>query len=341
MRFVYAIQGLIVLVTISGLLPAYSSAADGRIDETRYVQLGGIDQFITIHGVSRSNPILLLVHGGPGDVQSPFRAQYQRYEEDFIVVQWDQRGAGKTYGRYKDQTPNLTLDQIVRDGVELTRYLEQHLDQRKIWILGHSWGSVVGVAMVQKDPELYLGYIGTGQVASWRRGVLYQRDFVLKKAREASNQEAVRAIDNIVDFDPSNVQDFLTVNRYLRGYLGAADKRWLDSIGKLTRESMTGPEADDVGGGMNLSGRALFAAEVHEDLFDTARSFGVPVYFIQGEDDLFAPTPVAVEYFNSLKAPDKNLYIIPGAGHFALVTDQAKFLKALVKIIHKPNRTPT
>jgi pimeloyl-ACP methyl ester carboxylesterase len=189
---------------------AGSSLSTPRIDESSYVRLGGIDQFVSVHGADGANPILLLVHGGPGDVQSPFRDQYEGYEQHYVLVQWDQRGAGKTYGRHKDRTPNLTLDQIVADGIELTRYLEQHFHRKKIWLLGHSWGSVVGVQMAQRRPELFSAYIGTGQVGSWRRGILYQREFVLKRASEVSNQEAIDAIQHIADFDPANVQHFLT-----------------------------------------------------------------------------------------------------------------------------------
>lgn len=322
----------------SGAVPA--SAPPARIDETDFVSLGGIEQFISIHGSDRSNPVLLLIHGGPGDVQSSFRAQYQAYERHFVLVQWDQRGAGKTYGRYKDQTPNLTLEQIVADGVDLAEYLRAHLHQKKIWILGHSWGSVVGVLMAERRPELFRGYIGTGQVGSWRRSVLYQRDFVLTKAREASDHEAVSAIESISDFDPSNVQHFLTVNRYVRTYLDPADKAWLSSIRVLTRESMTASEAHDAGAGMALSGRMLFPAEVAEDLFATAGEFRVPVYVIQGQDDLFTPTPVAREYFDSIRAPKKHFYVIPGAGHFALLTHQMAFLRLLAQITSQPRHGP-
>lgn len=325
--------GLSVMTgAFNGRALAAQSRVEHRIDEATYVTLGGIEQFVTIHGDDRSKPVLLLVHGGPGDVQSPFRDVYSVYEHDFTLVQWDQRGAGKTFGRYKDKTPNVTLQQIVADGLELARYLTRHLQQKKIVVLGHSWGSVVGVEMVQKQPSLLAAFIGTGQVGSWDRGIRYQRDFVRRKAVDDGNEEAVTAIDKIEHFDPTNVQHFLTVNRFLRGDLGKADSEWLGSLRARTAQSTTPSEAADIGAGMNFSGRALFADEIREDLFATASRLRVPVYVIQGREDLFTPTPVAVEYFKAIRAPSKKLYVIEGAGHFALVTHQKDFLNILSEI---------
>lgn len=338
-RISAALIGLIVVANAcSSRVPLAQPGIEKGIDESAYLTLGGIDQFVTIRGDKRSNPIVLLVHGGPGDVQSPFRAEYSIYERDFTLVQWDQRGAGKTFGRYKDETPNVTLAQIVADGVELARYLTQHLHQKKIFILGHSWGSVVGAEMVQRRPDLFAAFIGTGQVGSWDRGVLYNKEFVLRKAREEGNQEAIRAIESIDAFDPKNVQHFLAVSRAVRRYLGKADSEWLASLRARTAQSATPSEADDIGGGMRLSGRALFPDQVREELFTTASRFDVPVYVIQGREDLFTPTPVAVDYFNSIKATSKKLYIIEGAGHFALVTHQNDFLEILHEIVRQNSR---
>jgi pimeloyl-ACP methyl ester carboxylesterase len=333
---------LIVLVLLAGIgVSTRLATLDRRIDEATYVTLGGIEQFVTIHGDDRSKPILLLVHGGPGDVQSPFRSEYSVYEHDFTLVQWDQRGAGKTFGRYKDQTPNVTLTQIVADGVELAQYLSRHLQQKKIFILGHSWGSVVGVGIVQRQPDLFTVFIGTGQVGGWDRGVRYQKDFVRRRVSEAGNEDGVRAIDTIENFDPTNIQHVLTVNRFLRQYVDKADSDWLSSIRQRTARSTTSAEAQDIGTGMTFSGPALGPDMIREDLFATATEFQIPVYVIQGRDDVFAPTPVAIDYFNAIRAPSKKLFVIEGAGHFALVTHQRDFLKVLRQIAREtPNRPP-
>src|SRR5690349_20261568 len=95
-----------------------------RIEEAAFIKLGGIEQWVTIRGDNRDAPVLLLLHGGPGDVQSPLIDIYADYEHNFILVQWDQRGAGMTFGKYKEQTPDLTLNQLISDGIELAEYLK-------------------------------------------------------------------------------------------------------------------------------------------------------------------------------------------------------------------------
>ena len=97
-------------------------ASENRISEAKFVPLGGIQQWITIRGEKANSPLLLILHGGPGDAQSSFTDVYKDYEKKFIVVQWDQRGAGKTFGKYHEQTPDLSIEQLVNDGIELAEY---------------------------------------------------------------------------------------------------------------------------------------------------------------------------------------------------------------------------
>ncbi|MBN1237229.1 MAG: hypothetical protein JXB36_01945 [Gammaproteobacteria bacterium] len=207
---------------------------DTAVRESGFVRIGGIDQYITIRGASASNPVLLLIHGGPGDAQSVFEDEYAPYERDFILVQWDQRGSGRTYGRYGDATPSLTLD-----------------------------------------------------------------------------------------------RHFLAVNQPLRERMGAADSEWLATIRERVEKVATAQELRMLGDGMSFSGRTLFPTQTTEDLFVTASEFVIPFIVIQGEHDLFTPTPIAEEYFDHVRAPRKHLRIIDGAGHFALVTHQREFIAAL------------
>src|SRR5215472_1203600 len=158
---------------------AASEKAPTPIDQSSFVSLGGLDQWISIRGEDRRNPVLLVVHGGPGEAQWPMAEKYKPWEKLFTVVQWDQRGTGHTYGRYGEKTPDVTLDRMARDGVELAAYLCRELGKRKIIVLGHSWGSLVAVHMVQLKPELFAAYVGTGQVSSWEAVVNTQFKLLL------------------------------------------------------------------------------------------------------------------------------------------------------------------
>ncbi|MGH7484231.1 MAG: alpha/beta fold hydrolase, partial [bacterium] len=137
------------------------------INEAVFVPIGGLDQWLSIRGENRRNPVLLVVHGGPADPQWPQAAKYRPWEKSFTVVQWDQRGAGHTFGRNGEKTPDVNLERITRDGIEVAEYLCRTLGKKKIIVLGHSWGSLVAIQMVQRRPELFAAYVGTGQVASW------------------------------------------------------------------------------------------------------------------------------------------------------------------------------
>jgi pimeloyl-ACP methyl ester carboxylesterase len=124
---------------------------------------------VTIRGDDRGNPVLLHIHGGPGFTFSAFTADFAPYEADFTVVQWDQRGAGCTFGRYGEATPELTVDRITSDAIELAAQLRARYDNRKIVVLGHSFGSIVGTEMVRRAPAHFALYVGTAQVASRNR----------------------------------------------------------------------------------------------------------------------------------------------------------------------------
>jgi pimeloyl-ACP methyl ester carboxylesterase len=155
----------LVLGVAVGIPPATFGAG---VNESSFQPIGGLDQWIDIKGADARNPVLLVVHGGPGEAQWPVAEMYRPWEKAFTVAQWDQRGAGHTYGRYGVRTPEVTLDQIAKDGIEVVQYLCRMLHKRRIIVLGHSWGSIVGVRMVQLRPELFAAYVGTGQVSSWK-----------------------------------------------------------------------------------------------------------------------------------------------------------------------------
>ncbi len=110
---------------------ASAQTPNARIEQTSFVPLGGLEQWISIRGDDRSNPVLLIVHGGPGEAQWPQAEIYKPWERGFTIVQWDQRGAGHTFGRYGTNTPDVTLDRISKDGVELAEYLCHQLGKRR------------------------------------------------------------------------------------------------------------------------------------------------------------------------------------------------------------------
>jgi pimeloyl-ACP methyl ester carboxylesterase len=326
---------IVMSLWLSGVVTAANLRVPGTIatpiQETRFVTLGGIEQWITIRGANRTNPVLLVVHGGPGDAQSSLRSTYAVYEKDFTIVQWDQRGAGKTYAKNPNSPPDP--ERVELDGIELAQYLCTYLAKKKILLLGHSWGSHLGVEMVQRRPELFAAYIGTGQVGSWRANVQAQFDFMLSRSRAANDRKKVELMEAIGTPDPTNAEQYFSWWRMRNPYMARSDAKWFEGLAEIVR---TNPDFTEeymkiFGEGMLYSGRITLNAMLTTELPTTAKILKVPFFVIQGKEDMATPTSVAVKYFNEVKAPRKKLIIIDNAGHFAFVTHREEFLAALVK----------
>ena len=333
----YLTKTLALLFVTTILLCSHARAANfptaTPIQEARYVTLGGIEQWITIRGADRANPVLLLVHGGPGDAQSALVSTYAIYEKDFTIVQWDQRGAAKTYLKNPNSPPEP--ERVEQDGIELAQYLCGYLTKKKILVLGHSWGSHLAIEMVQRRPELFAAYIGTGQVGSWRANVQAQFDFMLTKSRAANDRKKVELMEAIGKPDPTDAKQYFSWWRMRNPYMPASDAKWFDDLKLMIK---TNPEFTEEylkawGDGMGYSGRTTLSGMLGTDFTTTARTIKVPFFVIQGKEDMATPTSVAVQYFNVVKAPKKKLILIEHAGHFALVTHREEFLAALVKYV--------
>ena len=325
------VAGIVVgLALLCACVSKPPPAAPQRIEEARYLNVGGIEQWVTIRGDDDRKPVLLLLHGGPGDVQSAFASSYKPYERDFVLVQWDQRGAGRTFA--KNGATGVSLEKLVADGIDLSQQLRARFPGRRLILMGHSWGTIIGSGMAQQRPELFDAYVGTGQVAAWAETVRWQFDFLKQRHRETGNAAELEAIGKP---DPKNVAQYFGWSRALRQNVGPADAAWFKDM-KAT--AMANGETDvtikAAGDGMNASGAALIGVTVLTDLPASAPSFKVPYYVIQGRDDLHAPTALARAYFAKVQSPRKQYAVIEEAGHFALATHAEEFdrlLKAMVR----------
>lgn len=316
------------------LLPMSASAGDAPgagIDQTSFVSIGGIDQWISIKGEDRRNPVLLVVHGGPGESQWPLADRYIPWEKAFTVVLWDQRGAGHTYGRYGAKTPDFSLDRIAKDGVELTQYLCRTLGKKKIIVLGHSWGSTIAISMVKLKPELFAAYVGTGQAESWAATMNTQYDMALAKAHKDGDAAAIKKLETAGRPDLKDPKQAFSVNTWPA--MAPSDKAWIQGLrAQLPALQAKYPkDMQDYQDGFQFSIDHALPDQMKLDLPKTAATIDTAFFIIQGRDDIMTPTSAAVDYFNLVKAPKKELVLIPDAGHFAFMTAPDAFLAALVE----------
>jgi len=315
----------------------YAVTGPNAIDESRYVHIGGIDQWITIRGADRRNPVLLLLHGGPGEATNPWSyVSLRPWFEKFTVVQWDQRGAGRTLGRNGPSiAPTITVNRMVQDGVELSELLRTTLNVDKIVLVGHSWGSILGVLMAKAHPELFYAFVGTGQVVDPAQNYVVAYDELLEAEKEKGEQNAVREL-MAVGRPPWSAGRGYQVERKWANIFEHADL-FLPSTFALALETpgYTLRDANDWLDGQGLSAEQLVpqTSAGALDAKTLAGDFHLPVFVIQGATDFTTQTSLARSFVASINAPRKEFVTIPDAGHFALFMKSDAFLTELVRLV--------
>jgi proline iminopeptidase len=175
------------------------------VERLESVRIGGIDQWVSIRGADRRNPVLLLIHGGPGYVSIPMSWWFSRgWEEYFTVVQWDQRAAGKTHLLTDPATiaATLTRERMIADTEEMAAWVRKELGKDKIFVLGHSWGSFLGLQLAEHHPEWLYAYIGVCQLIDGPESERRGWRFAMDAARRAGSAEAVRELEAIAPMAP-------------------------------------------------------------------------------------------------------------------------------------------
>jgi len=312
---------------------SYAIRSATGIDEASYVAIGGIEQWVTIRGQYRDNPVLLFLHGGPGDVTNPWTyALFAPWQEQFTVVQWDQRGAGRTLRKTGPAiAPTVTLDRIVQDGIELAEYLRKHLGKDKVIIVGHSFGSIVGVLIARARPDLFFAYVGTGQVADGPGSYHAAYDVLLRKAHTMGNQQAVDDLEHIGPPPYKSPQGYSVQRKWANVFEGA-DQFIYGTIGlALVAPGNSVDDINDSVEGQQLSGERLGPQTALLTPKDLGLEFAVPMFVFQGADDFTTPTQLARHYLASIKAPQKAFVAIAGGGHFAVFMKSEQFLQELTR----------
>ncbi|HEY0896447.1 MAG TPA: alpha/beta fold hydrolase, partial [Sphingobacteriaceae bacterium] len=184
------------ILTFFLLAPVLAVGQPTAVSEAGFIRIGGLEQWVTIESADRSNPVILFLHGGPGSTMTPYsEAVYGQWKKEFTLVNWDQRGAGRTYGRnvpdgageeFWAEHP-LTVERMTADGIELSEYLVKNFGKRKIILVATSWGSVLGARMALARPDLFLAYVGHSQIVNSAEGFKHAFENTLRLARDAGD----------------------------------------------------------------------------------------------------------------------------------------------------------
>ncbi len=316
----------------------YKLQGPRAIDEGRYVTLGGVEQWITIRGENRANPVLLLLHGGPGDATNPWSyAVLVPWLAQFTVVQWDQRGAGRSLRRSgADIAATITLKRMVSDGIELAEYLRRTMQAEKIIIVGHSWGSILGALIAQARPDLLHAVVGTAQVVD--NTTTYQVAYrsLLNKARTTGEVRALEELRSVGPPPPPGrsgpeVDRQWEVQHKWANSFERADEFLTMALGyALVAPGSSSGDLVDWFDGQGITGERLVPETRDINLMKLVPKLSVPVFVFQGAEDFTTPGELAKRYVAELQAPAKTYLQIEGAGHFAMFTNSREFLAELV-----------
>lgn len=305
---------------------------EGIIAEVTSLRLGGIEQWVMLRGESVAHPLLILLHGGPGISETGlFRCFQAALERSFTVVYWDQRGAGKSYHPAIPRS-SMTVEQFVSDLDELVDAVCARVGRRTVTLLGHSWGSALGVLYAARHPRKVACYVGTGQLGDWAAGEAASYDYALAEAQRRGDRRAVAKLRAIGPLPRS--AESLTAERMVLSRLeGRFRPR---AIWKLGRAMLGGEESSifdlpRMMRGLRFSLGAMWPEVSRLDLAKAAPVLEVPVFFFLGRKDRWVPPETALAYFDALTAPRKQVVWFAESGHEPFVDEPARFHAAMIE----------
>lgn len=324
------------------------------IQETLYVKIGGIEQSIQIRGEDANNPIILFLHGGPGSPHAYISYYYQKdLEVDYTVVNWDQRGCGRTYyaNRDLDVETELSVEILINDLNELVDYLIDRFGQDKIIIMGHSWGTVLGSLYIKEHPGKVSAYIGIGQTVNMSAGEALAVKKANKLAIKDGNEEYIKKLSVLFNkfsttkgYDDFDFSKFMSMRSLTSQYLSS------DNLISTLHTIWLGISSPYMSiWDMKWSIKPIFELEKYLEiekplleyiffefnLYEHGMEYEVPVYFISGDCDWITPYPLVEEYYDSVKAPDKGMILIADAGHSPFIDNPKAFCAAVKSLLGK------
>ena len=314
------------------LLLFANCSSQKSIQEEKYYRIGGIEQWVTIKGMDRQNPVILFIHGGPGSPMSPYAENiFQKWFENFTIVNWDQRGSGRTYKKNSPEkltknfliSNHLTLDQMVEDGIELTEFITQYLNQKKVILIGESWGMVLATKMAANRPDLFRCYIGTSQIVNLQQSLSFGFDRTQQLAEQRQDSVTLEKLETLGKPPYPNGRTagklFRIIKKYERELSDPIPENFYQISASYDNENdqKARAEGDDYSffsliGDQNLK---IIGMSQNIDLTKIGQNLKVPVHLYQGENDILCPKEINKSYYDSIKQKTKSFDLIENTGH--------------------------
>lgn len=300
------------------------------------IQVGGMEQWLLMRGKDETLPVLLWLHGGPGAAQMPMaHAWDKRLEKEFIVVHWDQRGAGKSNPAGFDED-TMRFERFLKDAREVTTYLQGRFGKEKIFLLGHSWGTQLGLALAAAHPEDYHAYIGVSQVVNGPEAQEEAYGWLLGRIESAGGEKDAEALEALGSPPYEDHEAYVSFARMIEARGGGMDL----SVGDLVWTALKAPEYKGLDYKAWLDGANRGAGPMWEDpecigfdAFETAPSLSVPVWFFSGKRDHNTPLSLVAAYCGKLEAEKgKNLVVFPESAHTPFFAEPDRFAEELVRV---------
>jgi proline iminopeptidase len=307
----------------------------GSIATMTDVTVGGVAQRLWFRGMNASSPLVILLHGGPGTSETAlFRHFNADLERHFLMVYWDQRGTGRSY-RSDIPTSTMTIDQFVRDLDDVVEIVRHRFGKARVVLLGHSWGTALGVEYASRFPDKVAAYVGVSQVADMREGERLSYEYARSEARRREDRSATRALERIGE-PPHTVDEMLTSRKWVERFGGSFHGDL--STGKLIWAALGTDEANlndliKFGQGNRFSLEHLWSEFRNFDADDRLTAFRVPVFFLLGRYDWQVPSILAERYFETIDAPVKRLVWFENSAHNPPFEEPALFAETLVDLL--------
>ena len=315
------------------------------LEEKNFIEIGGIRQGFFLRSENQKNPVILLLHGGPGSPELAILYRYEipeRLEKYFTVCYWDQRGAGMSFSNSIDSA-TMTVEQMVEDTREITEYLKQRFNQEKIYLMGHSWGSYLGIKTIEKYPDNYFAYIGIGQLTNQLESEKLAYDYMLQYAIAINDKSAIRDLKkfnrNASDFP---TMDYIyTVRSSLMNKYGIGIMHKNISMAGIVKDLLlfngyTLSEKINYMQGTVFSNSHLWDYLIGDNLFLSSTTFQVPVYITHGEFDYQVSYSLSYEYFKLIQATEKAFFSFEKSAHSPNSEEAEKFVQIIHNIAFPP-----